>query len=1135
MLKFPVRNDNTHKTASKAIHVIKRDGQQEPVSLDKITERLANLSDGLAVDPLQVSIKTVAALYNGITTERLDALSAKTADSLKLDHPDYSLLASRIVISNLHKSTPDKFSMCMSVYSGAAHFSAVASKFIADNADALDAMIIPLNDYLFDYFGFKILENTYMLKVAKPIIDKDGKYFELGKNRISNDRIQYMPDTNGNIRPVVIIEGHEFNVQPKTLEHLMDRPQYMFMRVAIAIYMNSGQVGDTASDPLPLIKECYEHLSNMYYIHATPTLFNSCGAIQQMLSCFLLGTADSIEDIMDNAKRTSLISKSAGGIGIHMNNIRPRGEKIGKSGGKASGLPQQIKIYNELARCWNQGGRRMGSFAIYIEPHHGDIMQFLQMKLQQGAETERARDLFYAVWCRDLFITRARNDLGWSLFSDRTAPGLSDVYDGMLVCKKCNYCHLADYAKYFGGPIENEAAPCVTHDFAGFDAYTQLYERYERAGLAIRTLPARKIIEAIVTAQGDNGIPYILHGDTANRQSQQNGLGTIKSSNLCVTPETVILTDKGQIAIGTLKNQTVNVWNGMDFTETIVRQTGINQQVITVNLSRGVSVNCTPYHKFYVMRDNKITCVNASSLVVDDHLIKYDLPHKCHSPMEIPTTKMSDKNMAVQKHLFLQEYGYDTDIIFEDNKYSLKLTIDAPTVLSVVDEGRTSDTFCFTEKIRGMGMFNGVLLGNCSEIIQWSSADSYACCTLASINLKRYLEYQPNSNGVYQFNFEKLFNIVRMIARNLDIIIDENSYPVEECVRNAKDYRPIGIGIQALADVFAIMRIPFVSAEAEALDMKIMETIYFAALTESMERAKTHGKWIGFENSPAARGQLRFDLWNYNQEYISRTTGEKLELPEQHYDWNGLRVNIMKYGLRNSLSVALMPTASTSQIMGNVESFEPFSFNIYTRSTLAGNFVVSNNYMIKHFIELGIWTPELRDYLEKDGSVKKLKSIPKKIRAIYKTAREIKQSELMRRCAMRQAYVCQSQSMNLHLSQNNPDVMEGIIYYGWDLGLTTGSYYTHTKAAVDALPTVAVKNITINRQTTSEPGIPIVSHTIGDDSGYSPPIQSHLIDKESSPVGLQVQEQDSVPVPEHQVVEAGEVCHMEAGCLMCGS
>lgn len=940
MFKFPARNDATPRQ-QKTIHVIKRDGRSEPVSMDKITERLTNLADGLNVDPLQVAIKTVAALYNGVTTEKLDALSAKTAESLKLEHPDYSLLAARIVTSNLHKSTPNKFSECMAKYADAPHFSSVASAFIAKYADELDAMIIPQNDYLFDYFGFKVLENTYMLKVAKQVIDKDGLYYEIGDKRIPNDEIVERPDPKtGKLRLVTIIENREYQVQPKTLDYLMDRPQYMYMRVAIAIYQNQPE-------PLPLIKECYEHLSNMYYIHATPTLFNSCGAIQQLLSCFLLGTADSIEDIMDNAKRTSLISKSAGGIGIHMNNIRPRGEKIGKSGGKASGLPQQIKIYNELARCWNQGGRRMGSFAIYIEPHHGDIMQFLQMKLQQGVDTERARDLFYAIWCRDLFITRARNDEKWSLFSDRTAPGLSDVYDGMLVCKKCNFCHLADYSNYFDGIRGVECTEAgEEHEFAGFDAYTQLYERYERAGLAIRTLPARKIIDAIVTAQGDNGIPYILHGDTANRQSQQNGLGTIKSSNLC------------------------------------------------------------------------------------------------------------------------------------------------------------------------------------SEIIQWSSDDSYACCTLASINLKRYLEY---NDGTWNFNFEKLYDVVRMISRNLDIIIDENSYPVEQCVRNAKDYRPIGIGIQALADVFAILRIPFESDEAEALDMRIMETIYFAALTESMERAKTHGKWLGFEKSPAARGQLRFDLWNYNQEYISRTTGERLELPAQHYDWDTLKCNIKKYGLRNSLSVALMPTASTSQIMGNVESFEPFSFNIYTRSTIAGNFMVSNNYMIKHFIELGIWTPEIKDYLEKDGSVQKM-NIPKEIKDIYKTVRECTQSELMRRCSMRQAYVCQSQSMNIHLSENNPETMEGIIYYGWDLGLTTGSYYTHTKAAVDALPTTAVKNVTI-KKTASIPVTSLITHPIGDAPEYSPPIQTHLLDKEAPAESNSSTDNKNSSEP----LYAGEVCRMEAGCLMCGS
>ncbi len=802
------------ETSTVTMFVQKRgDRGLEEVKFDKITERIKLLCRGLSpvVDATKVALSTINSLYNGIPTEELDMISAKTAEQYKLIHPDYGTLAARVCISNLHKSTPHRFSECMERIGKELYVKSDEHyQFIAANAERLDAMIVHENDYTLDYFGFKTLDYGYLVKI-------NGK--------------------------------------------TCDRPQYMYMRVAIALYKDSNRDANKALDN---IKACYKLFSHGYFTHATPTLFNSCTKYQQLNSCFLLGTGDSIESIMKNASDCAFISKWAGGIGVHMHNIRANGTIIRSTGGRSSGLPRQLKIYNEVARTFDQGGKRLGAIAVYLEMWHGDIMQFLKMKLQNGAPEERARDLFYALWVCDLFVKRVRNDEPWSLFSEDTAPGLSDVYDGMEQCTICD--------KY----REHAGAECA-HVWRRVDAFTELYTRYEREGRALRKVSARDVLDAVFTMQRESGTPYICFKDRVNRKSNQANLGTIKSSNLC------------------------------------------------------------------------------------------------------------------------------------------------------------------------------------AEIVQWSNDKSYACCTLASINLRKYLvEDGTRADGStkYSFSFNKLHEVTRLVARNLDIIIDVNKYPVKECGDNSYAYRPIGIGIQALADIFCIMRIPFLSAEAERLDVAIAETIYHAALTESCERAKQLGAYSAFRGSPASEGRLQHDLW---LEETARNSS-KLELPATRLDWDPLRADIKTHGVRNSLVVAYMPTVTTSQILGNNESFEPYNSNIYTKTTLAGKFTVSNTTMIRHLSDLGIWNESIKNRIvSNNGSVQDIEEIPRDVREIYKTVWELPQRQLMRRAALRSAYVDQAISLNIHVNDNSTDVLRAIFMEGYDLMLKTGSYYIRTKPAAKAIKNVDVK------------------------------------------------------------------------------
>lgn len=821
------------------MQVQKRTGELVPIKFDEIKERLTSLCEGLdkSVDPATVTVKTVMSLYDGIATSKIDIISAGIAEDLKTIHPDYAILAGRILVSNLHKTTPATFSECMAILrENLKYYNNRYLDFIGENAAKLDAMIRHETDYRFDYFGFKTLSKSYLQSIGAVIVD---------------------------------------------------RPQYVFMRVAVTLY---AFYTESIDKNLHLIQKCYNELSAGDYIHATPTLFNACTDALQLNSCFTTMGDDSSEGIMDNLKNCALISRRAGGISISMSHIRPANSYIRGTNGESSGILPQMKIYNEVARTFNQGGgKRKGSFAVYIEPWHGDVLAFLRGKLNVGSDTERARDLFYALWVPDLLIKKvlAGASATWHLFSQDTCPGLDEVYDGLHVCRNCGHSvnrvahEVLVGAKLFRAHDNAARDACKKHKYRRVYAFTALYNKYVDEHKYIEEISPLKIMEEIQTLMREAGVPYICFKDHVNRRSAQANIGTIKLSNLC------------------------------------------------------------------------------------------------------------------------------------------------------------------------------------GEIVQYTSKDSYSCCCLASINLPAYLGADK------RFDYVRLWNTVRSITRNCSRIVDINGYPVAECKYNARAYRPVAIGIQGLADLFAILRIPFIGKEARDLDLKINETIYHAALTESCAIARETGKtYEGFEGSPASLGKLQFDLWRENLQFIGNPKGIALNgILSGMWDWNALKANIRKYGLKESLLIGHMPTVTTSQIMGNNESFEPFYRNIYKKDTLTGNYMMMNKYMIRHFIELGIWNIETyKSIVNNGGSVQHL-TIPQDIKNIYKTVYEISQNDIMVRACERSAFICQSQSLNIYPREGTSSILTSIMVNGWMYGLKTGSYYIRIQqktAALknnNAMPSAAVGDV----------------------------------------------------------------------------
>ena len=764
------------------IYVIKRNGTRVPVSFDQILERIRNTASGLDhVNPDLVSQKVCNQLQDGMTTSQLDEFAAETCAMMQARyHPNYGKLAARIVISNHQKNTPDNLMYCVEqLYHGPVQLiSEDYHDLVCLHATTYEDMIDYSRDFNFDYFGFKTLEKGYLLK-------QDGK--------------------------------------------IIERPQHMWMRVAIQLHR----------DDFKHVKETYDALSLGYFIHATPTLFNAGGQKPQLSSCFLLTmNDDSIQGIYKTLGDCAQISKWAGGIGLSVHNIRARGSRIKGTNGESTGLVPMLKVFNDTAKYVNQGGKRNGSFAIYLEPWHADIEDFLRLKLNQGAEEDRARDLFYGLWIPDLFMKRMEANENWTLMCPNECPGLADVWG---------------------------------------DKFEELYTYYEKVGKGRRTIPAQKLWQMILDSQIQTGLPYLCYKDAANSKSNQQHLGTIKSSNLC------------------------------------------------------------------------------------------------------------------------------------------------------------------------------------TEIMEYTSPEETAVCNLGSLALPKFVDMV--GEGIPSFNFEKLREYTKILTRNLDIVIDKNYYPTPETRNSNMKHRPIGIGIQGLADVFAMMRIPWTSDEARRLNREIFENIYYASVEASIERAYEMGTYNhsvhdeipasfpSFSDSPTSKGHLQFDLWN---DKPTQT---------QYLDWKKLK-DMSQFGIRNSLLVAPMPTASTSQILGNNECFEPFTSNLYARRVLAGDFMVVNKYLVDDLTKLGLWTADIRtQIIANNGSIQGIGEIPAELRELYKTAWEIPQKTLINMARDRAPFICQSQSLNLFLAEPTYAKISSMHVYAWKQGLKTGVYYLRTKAVASAQKfTVEVKN-----------------------------------------------------------------------------
>ena len=761
------------------MNVVKRDGRREPVMFDKITDRVRFLCYELndLVDPVKVAMRVIEGLYDGVSTSELDNLAAETAASMTISHPDYAQLAARISVSNLHKNTKKSFSETMTdmyLYVNPRNgkksplLSDEVYKAIMDNSELLDSTIIYNRDFNYDYFGFKTLERSYLLKI------------------------------NGKI---------------------VERPQHMLMRVSVGIHPTDMEAAI----------ETYELMSKKYFTHATPTLFNSGTPKPQMSSCFLLTMKDdSIDGIYDTLKQTAKISQSAGGIGLSIHNVRSTGSYISGTNGTSNGIVPMLRVFNDTARYVDQGGgKRKGSFAIYIEPWHADIMDFLDLKKNHGKEEMRARDLFYAMWVCDLFMKRVEEDTTWTLMCPNECPDLCDVYG------------------------------------EEFDA---LYLKYESAGKGRKTIRARELWEKILESQIETGTPYMLYKDAANRKSNQKNLGTIRSSNLC------------------------------------------------------------------------------------------------------------------------------------------------------------------------------------TEIMEYTSPDEVAVCNLASISLPMFVD-----NGA--FDHQALYEVTKRITRNLNQVIDRNYYPVKEAENSNMRHRPIGLGVQGLADAFIMLRLPFTSDEAKKLNQEIFETIYFSAVTTSMEMAKEEGAYSTFKGSPISEGKFQYNLWGIEDKDLSG-----------RWDWAALRTEVMEHGVRNSLLLAPMPTASTSQILGNNEAFEPYTSNVYTRRVLSGEFIVVNKHLLHDLVELGLWNESLKqEVMRNNGSIQNIDIIPQNIKELYKTVWELSMKDIIDMSRHRGYFIDQSQSLNLFMEGATMAKLTSMHFYAWKSGLKTGMYYLRTKSAVDAI------KFTLNNDKKAEP------------------------------------------------------------------
>jgi len=1221
--------------------VIKRDGRNENVSFDKILHRITALCKDLdIIDPVSISQKVISRIYDGVTTSELDEVAGGICYNMQTENLQYGILASRIIISNMHKNTSPSFSEAMSLLYNNKNehmdhnplISEEVYQIIMKYQGKLNSIVKYERDYLFDYFGFKTIEKSYLFKINEKIIE---------------------------------------------------RPQYMFLRVSLGIH----------KEDIKSVIETYEWMSQKAMIHATPTLFHAGTSHPQLLSCFLMGTDDSVGGIFKTMSDCAKISKWAGGIGLHINNIRGKGSKIEGTNGVSNGVIPMLRTYNSISRYINQcftgdtwvyskdgpkqmtdittldelitvdgsfkkvnevivnhvnkeileitttntvrvtkeheiyvisgkqlekmepefkiacellvgdyvgypipndkidfddkkswilnsklevmrwkysylkrgiltsyvehdidnyslkilpddeyfewngilwtkiqsiekvnfegnvydfnmidnhnyltdmglvhnSGKRPGSFAIYMEPHHPEILEFLDLKKNHGAEEERTRDLFLALWISDLFMERVEKNETWSLMDPKSCPGLDDLYG---------------------------------------KSYRDKYEEYERNGKYMKQVPARTIFTKILSSQIETGVPYILFKDSANEKSNQKNLGTIKSSNLCVAPETNILTREfGYKQISSLENQWVHIWNGFEWSGVLVRKTSDNAELMKIEFSNGAFLETTLQHKFYIINNlNQIVEIEAKDLQPGMKLESYEYPNMEKNKFDnefldfvqniSPKDKWYDNNIReyVMIHtdyqilekirLTLLNYGiHQTKIYVKNGLTHLEFSYNSLVkclefgwnilnnnqlsqsnnyknnnlcemeVHYVTRTGRMSSTYCFTEPLRNKGVFNGILTGQCAEILEYSDHKEYACCTLASIGLPFFVKEDK------KVDWASLAQVVEVMVKNLNKVIDLNKYPVPETELSNKKNRPIGIGVQGLADYFLKQRIAFDSQEARKANIELFEFIYYHALKTSCQLAKEFGAYSSFKGSPASEGLLQFDLWS------KEPSVEKL-------DWTQLKKDIITYGLRNSLLLALMPTATTSQILGYNEAFEPYTSNIYTRRTIAGDFVIINNYLIQDLTKLGLWSKEMKDkIIFYNGSIQQIDEISQEIKNLYKTAWEMKQKVIMDLAIDRGRYICQTQSMNLFFEDPSMQTLTNAFMYGWKQGIKTGCYYVRTR------PKAQAQQFTIDPSTFQK-------NTINNHS--------------SSSISLTVDKEAEIPV--------GFVCSRDnTDCLMCSS
>lgn len=774
--------------------ILKRGGDFQELSLDQILIRIRNtatdknLGSLLNIDCDGLGMQVVQNLYDGISSTEIDEITARLAFNKYLTHPEYAELASRIVISNMHKNTPDSFSKAIIELTKNEDIDGKLSpilddnfiKIVDNNKKRIDSEIDNDLDYTIEYFGYKTMEHGYLLNI--------------------------------------------YNSKTKTRKQV-ERPQYLFMRTAIGIHMNN----------LEKAFETYRCMAKKYFIHATPTLFNMGTKYQQAISCFLLGTEDSIEGIFKTFTDCGQISKWSGGIGVHISNIRATGSMIRSTNGTSLGIVPMLKVYNDISRYINQGGKRNGSFAIYLEVFHADIIDFLNMKRPHGEENQRGRDLFYAVWVSDYFMRCVRDDKDWYLMCPDQSPGLTDVYG---------------------------------------EEYDKLYDKYISEKKYVRKIKAREIWDKIIESQIESGVPYISYKDSINKKNNQKNLGTIKSSNLC------------------------------------------------------------------------------------------------------------------------------------------------------------------------------------NEIVEYSDSKEYACCTIANVGLSAFVVNDGNS-PVF-FDYDKLHKIVKIIVENLNIVIDINFYPTPETKFSNKRHRPLGIGIQGLADVFSLLRIPFYSEEAAKVNRDIAETMYHAALEASVELAIRDGSYFSFIGSPASEGVLQFDMWG-------------VDPGNSRYNWKSMKENIIERGLRNSLLISLMPTSSTASIFGNTECFECPTSNIYVRRVLSGEFIMVNKHLARDLVRLNLWNKEIVDKIVLyNGSVQNIEEIPKDIKNLYKTVWEISQKVIIDQAKGRAPFVCQTQSMNVWIENPDNPTLTSMHFYGWDSGLKTGSYYIRQRPTTQATKVTIDPNLESNLITNSK-------------------------------------------------------------------